>query len=245
MRADARRVRAIRHHRAGEPLVERVDDDRVVMVRDGAVASEHVRDTGGRGASAQPIRMHQTAPDLSTVPWVGRSPFLPNARGDALARLRRTSLPDRCAQTEASAASVEVSGRRFGAIDVRERSDGRNGAGSWSASRAFVRKPSASAPTARRWRSMGRKSRQDPIRRLTGSPLVASIQGRGVEQRQLVGLITRRSAVRIRPPQPRPHTPEPRVRPPGVRLCPVIPSGTSLLPRRPRRRPRRRAGRAG
>ena len=30
------------------------------------------------------------------------------------------------------------------------------------------------------------------------------ISGRGVEQRQLVGLITRRSAVRIRPPQP-PH----------------------------------------
>ena len=29
------------------------------------------------------------------------------------------------------------------------------------------------------------------------------IRGRGVEQRQLVGLITRRSAVRIRPPQPR------------------------------------------
>ena len=32
---------------------------------------------------------------------------------------------------------------------------------------------------------------------------VARITGRGVEQRQLVGLITRRSAVRIRPPQPK------------------------------------------
>ena len=46
----------------------------------------------------------------------------------------------------------------------------------------------------------------------------------GVEQRQLVGLITRRSSVRIRPPQPMP-SPEPRVRPPGVPLCPGTPSG--------------------
>jgi hypothetical protein len=32
-----------------------------------------------------------------------------------------------------------------------------------------------------------------------------------VEQRQLVGLITRRSEVRILSPQPRPPSPEPRV----------------------------------
>ena len=33
----------------------------------------------------------------------------------------------------------------------------------------------------------------------------AVYSGRGVEQRQLVGLITRRSSVRIRPPQPNPE----------------------------------------
>src|SRR5258705_2855422 len=55
--------------------------------------------------------------------------------------------------------------------------------------------------------------------RLTGPRSVATMGSRGVEQRQLVGLITRRSAVRIRPPQPMP-APEPPVRPPGVLLCP-------------------------
>src|ERR1035437_5712749 len=38
--------------------------------------------------------------------------------------------------------------------------------------------------------------------RFDGSPLRRYSSRRGVEQRQLVGLITRRSAVRIRPPQP-------------------------------------------
>src|SRR5439155_17153714 len=52
-------------------------------------------------------------------------------------------------------------------------------------------------------------------RHLTDVAPINTIGRRGVEQRQLVGLITRRSAVRIRPPRPS-HSPEPRVRPPGV-----------------------------
>ena len=41
-----------------------------------------------------------------------------------------------------------------------------------------------------------------------GMPSWPRISDRGVEQRQLVGLITRRSAVRIRPPQPTAHRPK-------------------------------------
>ena len=52
--------------------------------------------------------------------------------------------------------------------------------------------------------------------RLTIRASNARVVGRGVEQRQLVGLITRRSAVRIRPPQPIAYTSEPRLRPAWV-----------------------------
>lgn len=58
-----RRVGATRHQRAGKLRVERVDE---VTVWVGAVASEHVRDSGLCGAPAQPIRMHQTHPDFRT-----------------------------------------------------------------------------------------------------------------------------------------------------------------------------------
>ena len=55
--------------------------------------------------------------------------------------------------------------------------------------------------------------------RLTDRPLCLSSAG-GVEQRQLVGLITRRSLVRIQSPQPTPFS-EPRVPTnPGFFLCP-------------------------
>ena len=52
------------------------------------------------------------------------------------------------------------------------------------------------------------------------------VVGRGVEQRQLVGLITRRSEVRNPLPQPSRLHLEPRARPPGVLPCPA-PVGAS------------------
>jgi hypothetical protein len=55
-----------------------------------------------------------------------------------------------------------------------------------------------------------------PLLRLTDAPRLPIIGSRGVEQRQLVGLITRRSAVRIRPPQPTGSRQEPS-RPGGFR----------------------------
>ena len=71
-------------------------------------------------------------------------------------------------------------------------------------------------------------------RRLTDPGPDGSLRGRGVEQRQLVGLITRRSEVRIRPPQPA-TPPEPRSRPPGFYL--FRPRVRPLLPaERPRAR---------
>ena len=52
---------------------------------------------------------------------------------------------------------------------------------------------------------------------LTERPISGIVIGlRGVEQRQLVGLITRRSEVRILPPQPIASTSNPGSRPPGV-----------------------------
>ena len=51
---------------------------------------------------------------------------------------------------------------------------------------------------------------------LTESASGPRVTGRGVEQRQLVGLITRRSEVRILSPQPSRLHLEPRARPPGV-----------------------------
>src|SRR5881409_2444727 len=61
------------------------------------------------------------------------------------------------------------------------------------------------------------------LARLTqGSPR-PNMGGRGMEQRQLVGLITRRSEVRILPPQPKTF-PEPRPRPAGVLSCPLFPA---------------------
>ena len=55
-----------------------------------------------------------------------------------------------------------------------------------------------------------------PPARLTDSGAIANIGGRGVEQRQLVGLITRRSGVRIPSPQPSRILPNPGSRPPRV-----------------------------
>jgi hypothetical protein len=62
----ARRVGATRHRRAGEPLVERVDDRREVMIQMGVVASDHVRDGALPGAPVQPIHLHQPVPDFRT-----------------------------------------------------------------------------------------------------------------------------------------------------------------------------------
>ena len=54
------------------------------------------------------------------------------------------------------------------------------------------------------------------------------VTGRGVEQRQLVGLITRRSEVRILSPQPSRLYLEPRARPPGVLPCPASRSAPDI-----------------
>ena len=65
--------------------------------------------------------------------------------------------------------------------------------------------------------------------RLTESTSLPIIRRRGVEQRQLVGLITRRSEVRILSPQPSRLFPEPRARPPGVLpLSPAIANFAAL-----------------
>ena len=53
----------------------------------------------------------------------------------------------------------------------------------------------------------GRRVALHGLTRLTETALRPRVIGRGVEQRQLVGLITRRSEVRILSPQPRPHSP--------------------------------------
>jgi hypothetical protein len=64
------------------------------------------------------------------------------------------------------------------------------------------------------------------------------MESRGVEQRQLVGLITRRSAVRIRPPQPISHTVSKRPRGPASRgrlilpVCHLAGAGAGAGPRR-------------
>ena len=209
----ARRVGAARHHGAGEPLVERVDDRREVMVVVGAVASEHVRDSGGPGASTQPVRMHQTHPDLRTVgsrvraaPGAGHGAEMP-AEPSAFGR-------PATAPTEEVRVTRPPRLFRSASAGIEDR----------SAAPPLARAPDAEAapgPRCLRHLSRCRQRRLTTWSRLTRSRSAASILGRGVEQRQLVGLITRRSAVRIRPPQPRPHTPEPRVRPPGVRLCPA------------------------
>ena len=52
-----------------------------------------------------------------------------------------------------------------------------------------------------------------PARRLTESGSLPIVRGRGVEQRQLVGLITRRSGVRIPSPQPTAFSLNPGSRP--------------------------------
>ena len=67
--------------------------------------------------------------------------------------------------------------------------------------------------------------------RLTEWHREGNVVGRGVEQRQLVGLITRRSEVRILSPQPSRLHLEPRARPPGVLPCPAATS--SARPARP------------
>src|SRR6266702_7683707 len=58
------------------------------------------------------------------------------------------------------------------------------------------------------------------LARLTQGSARPNMGGRGVEQRQLVGLITRRSEVRILPPQPIRIYLNPGPRPPGVRPSP-------------------------
>ena len=78
-------------------------------------------------------------------------------------------------------------------------------------------RPSLSLSTA----TQGQAERSASVGRLTERCLGPRVTGRGVEQRQLVGLITRRSEVRILSPQPSRIHLEPRARPPGVLSCPA------------------------
>ena len=69
--------------------------------------------------------------------------------------------------------------------------------------------PRSSTPRSRSC-STGSEGRSPAPPTLTERPITGNVGRRGVEQRQLVGLITRRSGVRIPSPQPTPLPPEPR-----------------------------------
>ncbi len=121
----------------------------------------------------------------------------------------------------------ERAGRIWAAIEV-EGAD--RPFGQWEAERETYRGHvfAAAGPEFERGLLEGRVAhvrRSDRIRTragdacLTEPALHPRVIGRGVEQRQLVGLITRRSEVQILSPQPSRIHLEPRARPPGVLLC--------------------------